>query len=237
MMLTLSQRPELTEWMDNLDVAPAALAENLRDLRRLNVLLGWTRSVVQAVAQVVRRERLREFRLLDVATGSADIPLAISHWAHRHGLRAYVVASDIHPTMLMVAAEYRRGADLALVRHNALLAPFKPGSFHIATCNLSLHHFPPQQAAILLRELGRVAEHVIVTDLRRSRAAYWSALVLASLLRHKLTRHDAPISVLRSYTGEELRALAAEAGLEATVRPLFPFRMLLCGHAWRRGDE
>ena len=43
-----------------------------------------------------------------------------------------------------------------------------------------------------------------------------------------MTHHDAPISVLRAYTAEELRRLAAEAGLcGARVVRRFPFRIVL----------
>jgi hypothetical protein len=54
----------------------------------------------------------------------------------------------------------------------------------------------------------------IILDLRRS----WVAWLLISLLartfsQNRLTRHDGPMSVLRSYTDAELGALADRAGL------------------------
>lgn len=233
MVPRLKHRPDLTELMDRPDVDPDALAENLRDLRRFNRLFGWQRSVISAVARIVENEGLATFRLLDVATGSADIPLAISTWARRRRLHAYIVASDIHAVTLRLAARQTRCSDVRLIRHDALQAPFRTQAFDIAMCNLSLHHFPPQQAVLLLRELGRVARHVLVSDLVRSRFAYWGALMVARLLRHSLTSHDGPVSVLRSYRPEEVRQLAQQAGLQATVRPSFPFRMLLTGSSDR----
>ena len=230
-MLRIPHCPELTELMDEPDVDRAALAENLRDLREFNRIFGWTRSVLDAVARIVRHEGLRQFRLLDVATGSGDVPLAVLGWAARRGLRPTLVGSDIHPATLRIAARHTCGSGLELVRHDALAAPFKAGSFDIVTCNLSLHHFPPEPAVHLLRELGRVGRYVVVSDLERSRAAYWGALVVAHLLRHSLTSHDGPVSVRRAYTSEEAQWLAARAGLRVTARRVFPFRIVLTGSA------
>ena len=82
--------------------------------------------------------------------------------------------------------------------------------------------------------MGRVARRaVVVTDLERS----WPALVGVWLVAHvairsRLTRHDGPLSVRRSYTVAELSALAQQAGLtDAVVRAHAPFRLAL---SWDR---
>ena len=59
------------------------LAGNLRDLRILNRYLGSYRSVLGGLARLLREQNLRSFTLLDVGTGSADIPAAIAQWARR----------------------------------------------------------------------------------------------------------------------------------------------------------
>jgi hypothetical protein len=98
-------------------------------------------------------------------------------------------------------------------------------------CTLALHHFDPPQAAQLLAELGRVSRDVLVFDALRSRAAYFGAWLMTRLLRmHPMTRHDAPMSVLRAYTAAELRELASTAGVfNPVVRVTFPFRLVLAG--------
>ena len=76
-MTTLAHRPDLTELLD----APApdrpTLAGNLRDIRLVNRALGFAAAVVREVAAVTARIGRADWTLLDVATGSADIPLAI----------------------------------------------------------------------------------------------------------------------------------------------------------------
>jgi 2-polyprenyl-3-methyl-5-hydroxy-6-metoxy-1,4-benzoquinol methylase len=221
------ERADTAEWMDATGVDRAALCGNLRDLRRLNAWLGWRASVVEQVARIVASDGLKRFRLLDVATGSGDIPEAVLEWATRHGYPASIVATDVHPVTLSFAAERSGSPAIQLARHDASHCPFASQSFDIATCNLALHHFSPVNAVQVLRELGRVARHVVVSDLVRSRPAYLAALGLAQLFRNPLTAHDGPLSVCRAYTITEARTLACDAGLIPSVRPLFPFRMLL----------
>ena len=98
----------ISEMMDDLAQDDAGLRRSLADIRRINTLLGWRRYAVRAVARRIRARNLRAFSLLDLASGSADIPLAIAAWARHTGHSARIVVSDIHPVMLAVAREQTR---------------------------------------------------------------------------------------------------------------------------------
>ncbi|HKV85042.1 MAG TPA: methyltransferase domain-containing protein [Ktedonobacterales bacterium] len=218
------------ERMDAPDADVAALRRSLADIRRLNAMLGWTTFTTRAVAGYVRSRGLRDVRLLDVACGSADIPRAIARWATRAGVRADILATDANPTMLAVAREVCAGIDtIHFEARDALALPYEQSSFDIALCTLALHHFTPDDAIRLLRELARVGRQVFVFDLVRSRPAYVGALALTRLARmDPMTRYDGPLSVRRAYTAPELRDMAVRAGLsEPRVRVAIPFRLSL----------
>jgi SAM-dependent methyltransferase len=227
----LTQRDgAIVEMMDDLAQDDAALRRSLADIRRINTILGWRRYAVRAVASRVRASGLRSFSLLDLASGSADIPLAIAAWAKSAGIAARIVVSDIHPIMLAVAREQTRETPTVTVETCDALAPHYPdGSFDIALCTLALHHFGPEDAARILRSMARVGRRVLVFDLARARLAYLGALAMTHGLRmDPITRFDAPASVRRAYTVAELRTLANQAGLrDAHVGMRFPFRLAL----------
>lgn len=211
------------------------LARNLRDIRRINRFLGWTSLAVAQVGQVVARQQLQRFSLLDVATGSADIPVAIARWAARRSLQASITATDLSEQVL-AAARVNCAAfpSIQLERQDALALSYSERSFDLVLCCMALHHFSPQDAPRLLAELARVARRaVIISDLSRSLPAYLGAWLLThTLMPNPLTRHDAPASVRRAYTPSEVRALAAQGGLtSAVVRTAFPFRQIL---VWER---
>ncbi len=227
----------LQELLDAPVADPGVLARNLRDIRRINLMLGWTSLALKQVAQTLADHHLQTFSLLDVATGSADIPRAIARWAQRQQLQAKIIATDISEQILDSARiNCASFPEIQLEQQNALTLSYADQSFDLVLCSLALHHFSPADAPILLRELARVARHaVIVSDLQRSFPAYLGAWLLThTLMPNRLTRHDAPASVRRAYTASEVRALADQAGLRsATIRTVVPFRQIL---VWERRE-
>jgi ubiquinone/menaquinone biosynthesis C-methylase UbiE len=231
--MTSLPRATGAERMDEPDQDAAQLDLSLADLRRVNVWLGGTRVVLRHLGGMLLRSGLREATVLDVATGSGDIPLAVAAWARSHGLRARVTATDFHPTTLAHARRHvAADDDVDVETADALDLPYPDGSFDFALCSTALHHFDRRQDATrVLQELNRVARlGVVVNDLARSRPALLGAQLLARTvwLRHPVTAHDGPLSVRRAYTPAELRDLAREAGLrDWRVHAHFPFRVAL----------
>jgi SAM-dependent methyltransferase len=202
----------------------AALADNLRDLRDLDRYLQGTALTWSALLPMLRAlPQGTPATLLDVATGGADAPRVLAARARRHGFDLRPIASDRLRDVLRLART--GGACCPLLLHDALAIPLADAAIDFVTCSLALHHFDPPAAARLLGELGRVARRgVIVNDLRRGRAAYWGAQLLALGPWHAMARHDGPLSVLRAYTLAEAQALVADAGLPGArveARPLF----------------
>jgi ubiquinone/menaquinone biosynthesis C-methylase UbiE len=234
--MNLCERDNIIEELLDAPVAdPQVLARNLRDIRRINWMLGWTRLAQTQVARLVAEYQLRSFSLLDVATGSADIPRAVARWARRQPLQVEITASDRSAPVLAAARAACTGyPEIRLATHDARTLPYAAQSFDLVLCSLALHHFGPAEAPALLRELTRVARRaVLVSDLHRSRPLYLGAWLLThTLMPNRLTRHDAPASVRRAYTPGEVRALAEQAGLHtAHIRTVFPFRQVLI---WER---
>jgi ubiquinone/menaquinone biosynthesis C-methylase UbiE len=136
---------------------------------------------------------------------------------------------------MLAIARRATAADPALsfVRGDGGALPFADGAFDVVTCTLALHHFEPDGARALLRELRRVARlSPVVCDLRRSPVAFAATWLWSRTSRNRLTRHDAPLSVRRAYTPGEALALARDAGWRAPrVRREPFFRMTLTDEA------
>ncbi|HLZ24796.1 MAG TPA: methyltransferase domain-containing protein [Ktedonobacterales bacterium] len=222
---------DVREMMDEPQVDAGALRHSLRDLRRINGLLGWRRMVVRTVARTVEARGSRgSFSLVDVASGSGDMPLAVARWARRRGITARIVVTDVNPEIVMAARAFlAETPGIAAERQDALALSYPDGSFDIALCTLALHHFAPDDAVGVLREMGRVGRQVLVFDLVRSPLAFVGAVVLTHLPgMEAMTGHDGPASVRRAYTAPELRELARQAGLrDGRVSVRFPFRLTL----------
>ena len=223
------------ELLDGPGVEYRLLAQSLRDLSRMSVMLTWTRQAVKQVAEIVQQSQLRSFSMLDVGTGAGNIPIALARWARRQQLQMEITASDISEQVLTAARANCAGfPEIRLEQQDALALTYADQSFDLVHCQGVLHHFSPDEAQTLLKEMARVARHaIIVTDLRRGRPAYIGAwLMMRILRRNRITRLDGLASIRRSYIPREVRALAEQAGLHsATIRATIPFRQVL---VWQR---
>lgn len=212
--LPRSDEPEL---LDAAGPTPAELAENFRDIRRVNQLLGGTATILRLLPTLLDPlPPRRPVTLLDLATGVADIPLAVARWAARRHLPLTIVASDSSAPILALARQRLAGHPaISLARYDARAVPLPDQQFDIVLCSLALHHFAPDDAVRVLREMARLARvGFILNDLRRDRLGYAAAWLAARLTtRNRLTRHDAPLSVRRAYTPAELGRLLHRAGI------------------------
>jgi SAM-dependent methyltransferase len=215
------------ELLDGAIVDLRLLRTNLRDMARANRWFGTNRAVLQRVMSWVRAmpPNTRP-RVLDIATGGADLPRALQRWSEREGRTLTLLASDLSHDVLRIAQYETQSMPILLLQSNALTLPFADGGVDIVTCTQALHHFSRDAAVRLLREMARVARiGVIVSDLRRSYLAYWGARLLAYGPVSPLSRHDGPLSVLRAYTPPEVMALVRQATLPAHVRRARGFRL------------
>jgi 2-polyprenyl-3-methyl-5-hydroxy-6-metoxy-1,4-benzoquinol methylase len=208
-------RRQESELLDDQNDDRAELAENFRDIRRVNRLLGGVSTTTRYLPRLLATiPPGRTVTVLDLATGCGDIPLAILRWARRRGVSVEIIASDVDEVILELARQHTGGfAEITFACHDARNVPLPDRSVDIVLCALSLHHFDPDDAVRVLGEMDRIARYgFILNDLRRDRLGYAAAWIAARLgTRNRLTRNDAPLSVLRAYTPMELEALLRRA--------------------------
>jgi ubiquinone/menaquinone biosynthesis C-methylase UbiE len=223
------------EIMDTGGYADGEIRANLADLRFYNDWFAGSRIAIRAVARLLARENgaaPRRLSLLDVATGSGDIPAAVAAWLSRRGVEALAAGADANAEVLEEARRYRRQSALpvSLLAADARRLPHPDRSVDIVICSNFLHHLDARAAVGALREMARVARvGVVAIDLMRTRAAWVNVWLLTRLTTlNRLTRHDGPLSVRRAFIPRELRSMAAQAGLSgAVVRRAGPVRMVL----------
>jgi 2-polyprenyl-3-methyl-5-hydroxy-6-metoxy-1,4-benzoquinol methylase len=228
------RQPELT---DDLALDADGHAHAVCGLARINRVSGSSRILWRALAPLLCASPSKEFRLLDVAAGAGDVVIGLCARARRAGIRLSADAVDFNPKALEIGRQWAAAAG-ANVRFFALdvLRQAIPQIYDIVTCSLLLHHLSDEQAVDLLRKLAACTRGVLlVNDLRRAWGSIFEVyLATRFLTTSPVTRIDGMRSVRAAYTTEEMRALAAQAGLQGTeVSPRRPARLLL---QWRRPE-
>jgi ubiquinone/menaquinone biosynthesis C-methylase UbiE len=222
------RRWEAEELLDQAGHDPAELTANLQDIRTVNRLAGGVATVLRHLPGLLSQiPHGRPVEILDLATGCGDIPLSLAAWADRQYRPLHLTVTDRSPEILAEARRTLAGVPgVTFTVCDARAVPMPDRSFDVVLCSLSLHHFAPGEAVQVLREMDRLARTgFILNDIRRCLAGFvaaWGASRVAT--RNRLTRHDMPLSVLRAYTPNELRALLRQAGIHdalVTTHPLF----------------
>lgn len=220
------------EFMDDPSRSDRELRDALRDLGWINRFLGGRAFVLSFLDRALpawraqREAAHRPLRLLDVATGGADIPLAVAAWADRRRVPVHIIAVDRHPTTARLAREMTAACPaISVLQADARALPFADGAFDVCLCTLALHHLASDEALALLRSLHRLGRiGFLAADLVRGWRGYAGVWLLTRLSRSPVLRHDGPLSVRRALSLDEYRRLAAASGvpgLRVSRLPLF----------------
>jgi ubiquinone/menaquinone biosynthesis C-methylase UbiE len=222
--------------MDTPAAEPAELRRSLAYIRRVNAVLGYHQAMLKHLRRFAARWEPREtISVLDVATGSGDLPRAVLRCAAWRDVDVRVTAVDLHATTLSVARQLTPRARypesrLRFVRADALRLPFADGAFDYATTSMFLHHLTDDDAAAAVGEMARVARRgIVVADLLRHRRAYaW--ITLFTLASGAMVKHDARASVAQAFTEPEVLDLRDRAGVPwAKYHRHFGHRFVLAG--------
>jgi SAM-dependent methyltransferase len=201
-------------------------------LKRVNRVSGTAATLWRAIARLARASGGGPIRVLDVASGGGDVPIALARLAVRAGLEVRLDGCDISEGAVRFARQRAAEQGVAVgfftldARADAI-----PSGYDVLTCSLFLHHLDDAGAEELLRRMaGAAARLLLVDDLVRGGIGYalaWAGCRLLS--RSPIVRHDGPASVASAFTPEEVLGLARRAGLVegVSVARHWPRRFLL----------
>jgi 2-polyprenyl-3-methyl-5-hydroxy-6-metoxy-1,4-benzoquinol methylase len=231
----ITHRHREAELMDDPALDEAEHRAALRGLRRVNQLSRTAAALWGPIHRLANTPGHGPVSVLDIATGSGDVPIALARRAARDNVKLLVAACDVSERAIAMAKDRAAaaGACVDFSCADAIRDPL-PGDYDVVTCSLFMHHLDADDVVGLLYKMRAAARRmVLVSDLSRSRAGLTLAWLVTRLFsRSRVVRTDAVLSVRGAFTIEEFRALSDEAGLEgATIRPCWPYRFLV---EWRR---
>ena len=203
--------PAIPELMDRPQPVSAELETDLHNLRQLNRYFGSYRLTEHFLRRWIRPKM--QLRILDLATGSGDIPRLVVDYARTVGAAVTVDAVDQQPSTLEIARQLSANySEIDFVEGDVLTFQHEP--YDVVFCSLALHHFAETDAVKLLQRCRELStQYVLVADLRRGWFATAGVFLLTSLLfREPMTRTDARLSAERAFSFLEFHSLAERAG-------------------------
>ena len=214
------KRVVVEELLDSDAGTPQEVAQSISDLRMFNRVFGGTRTATSLLRRVAERQKLKELFWLDVAGSEGFVAITARDNLARSGISA-------HPVVLDRAPSHMDGR-LPAVCGDALALPFSDNSFDAVGCSLFVHHLEPEELARFAAEGLRVARHAFfIHDLIRHPLHLALSYLGFPLYRSRITRHDAPASVHRAYTVDEIAKILARVTESNRIetRQFFLYRM------------
>ena len=216
--------------MDDLSIQGAELERTLYEIEVVNRVLGGYGPSLEGLRQL--RGEQDELTVLDVGTGSGDIPRKMVAWGNKNGCRVHATGIDLTETSVAMAQRTSQGHDGVEFRvQNLFDLPDEP-TFDVVHAAATLHHFVGDSAAAALGKMYRLARRgVVINDFHRHPLAWLGIRILTlAFSRSRLVRYDAPLSVLRSFHRSELEQMCRDEGLPAPSivwRPMFRWRLIV----------
>jgi SAM-dependent methyltransferase len=221
--------------MDQPGLDAAEHARALSGLGRINRVSRSAAMYWPGLRRLAESQPGRPLRVLDVASGGGDVPIALARRAVRSGVNIAIEGCDRSAAAVQFAGE-QAAARAVPVRFFTLdaLSDDIPSGFDVIVSSLFLHHLDEREAVGLLERMaGAAGQLIMINDLLRGPIEYalaWAGCRLLS--RSKVVRHDGPVSVRAAFTMAEVRDLASRAGLEGVrLTRHWPGRFLL---SWSR---
>src|SRR5262245_18540737 len=203
--------PAVLEMMDRPQPVSLELERDLERLRQLNRWFGSYRLISLFTGRWITSGA--RMRVVDLATGSGDIPRLLVDHARTVGAQIEIDAIDQQAATLEIArslsAEY---PEISYHAANILEWDCAEG-YDMALCSLVLHHFSDDDAVRLLRRCRELSRRfVLASDLRRGFLLQAGVYLLTALIfPSPMTRFDARLSAERSFSFTEMRELAIKA--------------------------
>jgi len=215
--------PAELEFMDRPQPVSAELESDLENIRQLNRWFGSYALISMFVSRWIKPGA--RLRIVDLATGSGDIPRLIGEYGRKVGAELRIDALDRQSATLEIARKLSsRYPEINFVQAN-LFHWQSNECYDLVFCTLALHHFSGDGAVHVLRrcrELSR--KFVLVSDLRRSLfGRIGVGFLTATMFREPMTKHDARLSIARAFSFSEMNQLARRAGWINFGHKTFPF--------------
>jgi hypothetical protein len=219
------------EFLDRPDCDPVLAAASYRFMEAVNCSFGGIRLVRRFLAaEIAGCYTGAPFRILDIGSGSCDIPLAVIRWSRACGIPLHFTCLEMADHAIDIGrGQLARAGNppVKLLQEDVFThQPVEP--YDYAVSSMCFHHFSNAQILILLHRLrGFVRSSLLINDLRRSQLASLAArLLLIATAAPAGVRHDALLSIRRGFKIDELRTLLQQLdSVTVSVEPARWFRI------------
>ena len=221
-----SQRSNLPELMDQLNVEAHEIYQALRELEIVNKLLGGFNVTTNALKKLDLKNI--PITIADFGSGGGDVLRKIADWASKNKMNVKLVGVDFNALMTEYSLKHSKEySNISFKTMNVFDETLLHEKIDIVTSTLFCHHFDDEDLIKLIVRMNKISRKaVIINDLHRHWFAYYSIKWITAIFsKTYLVKYDAALSVARSLTKKEWKIILFKAGIKNyTIKWMWAWR-------------
>ena len=220
----LKFRSQQKELLDADDIPTADLYQNLKELDKINTLLGGYDITFSALKKIIQPHKT--YTLIDIGCGGGDTLKHIKRWQTRKNLDLNLIGIDLKPVCIEYATQQNPAQNIRYICDDYRNMFLHVTDIDIIHACLFCHHLTETQLIELIQFSLKRNSILVINDLERNPIAYYAIKTLTALFsKSYLVKNYAPLSVARGFKKKEWLAIIEKAGAtHFTVKNKWAFR-------------
>jgi 2-polyprenyl-3-methyl-5-hydroxy-6-metoxy-1,4-benzoquinol methylase len=224
------KRSDRKELLDGEAIPFGDIRQNMQELDVINRRLGGHRITLLGMKALLKnRGNHSSMHIVEIGCGGGDNLRVIKDWGAKKGLQLQLTGVDINPECIRFAQAQVQNAGIEFICADYAKAVFRHEP-QVIFSSLFCHHFSHDALVTQLCWMQQNSSlGFFINDLHRHPLAYHSIQLLTrAFSRSYLVKHDAPLSVLRGFSGQDWKAALAAARItHYSLRWHWAFRWLV----------
>lgn len=227
-MINLRQRSYQKELMDGDDIPFEAMAQTLRELNIINTRLGGHAITLKGIKNFL--QDTSRLTVCEIGCGGGDNLFAISRYCEKKKIPVSFIGIDMNPECIAFAKQQYPQLPCQWICSDYKAVKFDEQQPSVIFSSLFCHHFTNEELVPMLQWLRRNSRlGFFINDLQRHWLAFYLIRYITKFFsRSYLVKHDASLSVARSFRRKDWQQLFQQAGIdEYTITWKWAFRYLV----------
>ena len=212
-MVDFTKRSSQIEIMDTYTGTTEGLEVILKDINRVNRLLGGYRITLNAVFELLKITNKESYTILDMGCAEGTMLRKLALVARKRNISLNLIGVDLNKQSLQLARRYSSDfPEISYMESDILTADFSHLQIDVVMTTLTLHHFSDEGVVQFVNQFNKLALiGVVINDLQRSLVAYYLFKVFSLFfIKTEIAKNDGLLSIRRAFRKRELVSYATK---------------------------
>ncbi|SFR73595.1 methyltransferase domain-containing protein [Maribacter stanieri] len=210
-MEDFTYRSSVVEIMDTFSGTTEELETILKDINRVNKLLGGYKITLNAVFEMVSSAFKESYTILDMGCAEGTMLRKLADEGRKRNIKLHLIGVDLNGQSLELAQKHSIDyPEITYQKADILTTDFSQMNIDVVMTTLTLHHFTDEGVVQFVNRFVKLASMgVVINDLERSPIAYYLFKAFSFFfIKTEIAEKDGLLSVRRAFKMRELQDFA-----------------------------